>query len=336
MRFILIISIIHLSINLVVAQNDTIKVKNGIVLTGNVKNFERDIFTIETDFSDNDIRIDWDDINSISTQSNLVISDGDGYRHYGRIGSFGKDSLLLVTNQNEQILLARSDIVFMEQIEESFKDRLFFSIDVGFSMTQANNLKQWTSRSKAGYKADNWILEGQFNGLTSSQDETETIYRWDRNMAFLYILPRNWLINPEVSFFSSTEQKIDLRIVPRLGGGKILVRSSIVMWNVTGGLNMNFEDYSGMAEDRRSVEGFLGTELNLYDIKDIDFYGEFFVYPSLTEDGRWRYDLTLDFKYDLPFGFYLTTGYTYNFDNKPTEGANGTDFILNVGIGWSW
>jgi len=243
---------------------------------------------------------------------------------------------MIITEQYEVILNKRSNLVHAERIEEGFKHRFFFSIDLGFSMTQANNLQQWTSNSRIGYKANKWIAEGRFSGLASSQDETESIYRWDRNLAFSYIFPGNWLINPEVNFFSSTEQKIDLRIVPRLGIGKILVRNSQVLWNCTGGLNLNFEDYSGTAEDRNSVEAFLGTELNLYDIENLDFFGEFTAYPSLTENGRWRYDLLLDLKYNLPLGFFLTSGFTYNFDNMPTEGANGRDYLLNAGVGWRW
>ena len=320
----------------VVGQNDTIRVKNGLSIVGEVKNFRRNMFTVDVDFSDNNIRIEWDDIESIDTQGSLLITDGDGNRHYGKIESIGSDTIKIITDQYELILEKRSELIFAERIEEGFKHRFFFSIDIGFSMTQANNLRQWTSNSRLGYKANKWILEGRFSGLTSAQDETETIYRWDRNLSFSYIFPGNWLINPEVNFFSSTEQKIDLRIVPRLGIGKILERTNHVVWSCTGGINLNFEDYAGEAEDRNSVEAFLGTELNLYDIEDFDFFGEFVTYPSLTESGRWRYDLSLDLKYDLPLGFFLTTGFTYNFDNMPTEEASGRDYLLNAGVGWKW
>lgn len=317
-------------------QSDTITVKNGISLAGTLKSFSRDEFTIETDFSENNIRVHWDEIKYVHVESNLLISDAYGNRYYGSLETVGSDSLKIITEENEVVYLRLDDLVFIEQIDEGFKHRFFFSIDVGFNMTQANNLRQWTSNSRMGYKANRWILEARFSGLTSSQDDTETIFRWDRNLAFNYILPGNWLINPELNLFTSTEQNIDLRIMPKIGIGKILVRTSSVTWHCTGGINMNFEDYAEPLEDRRSTEGFFGTELNLIDFKDLDFFGEFNAYPSFTESGRWRYDVILDLRYNLPLGFYITTGYTYNFDNKPTEGANGTDFILNAGIGWKW
>jgi hypothetical protein len=336
LRFLWILIIIHFSVKIVEAQNDTIVVNNDIVLVGTLKKMTSEMFTIETDFSSNDIRIEWENIKYVNIQSNLLISDGDGNRYYGKLETVGADSILLITDENEQILLARADLFYLEQIDKGFKHHVFFSIDVGFSMTQANNLMQLTSNSKFGYRALRWILEGRFNGLTSSQDETETIKRWDRNIGFTYMLPGNWLINPEVNFFSSTEQKINLRIVPRLGIGKIIVRTSKVSWNCTGGLNMNFEDYSGDAEDRNSIEGYFGTGIDLINVGDLDFFGEFVTYPSLTENGRWRYDLSLDLRYNLPLDFYLTTGYTFNFDNRPTEGATGNDYLFNVGVGWQW
>jgi hypothetical protein len=336
LRFLWVLIIILFSASRVDAQNDTIVVKNDMVLVGTVKKMTSEVFTIETDFSSNDIRIEWENIKYVKIQSNLLISDRDGNRYYGSLKTAGTDSIMLMTDENEQMLFELSEIIYLEQIDEGFKHRFFFSIDLGFSMTQANNLQQWTSNSKFGYKSIRWMLEGRFNGLMSSQDETETISRWDRNIAFSYLIPRNWMINVELNFFSSTEQKIDLRIVPRLGIGKILVRESKVTWNCTGGLNMNFEDYSGEAIDRKSIEGFLGTDIDLVDVGDLDFFGDFHTYPSLTENGRWRFDLSLDLRYNLPLDFYLTTGYTYNFDNKPTEGATGNDYLFNVGVGWQW
>jgi len=64
-----IVVIVLSSAQLVVGQNDTIKVINGLSIVGDVKNFRRNTFKVEVDFSTSDIRIDWDDIESIWIQN---------------------------------------------------------------------------------------------------------------------------------------------------------------------------------------------------------------------------------------------------------------------------
>jgi hypothetical protein len=335
-RFLLINIIVFSAVNTANAQKDTVIVSDDLILVGTVKSMNRGVITMDTDFSTKNISIDLDEIKELYTESKFLITDRNGNRYYGSMESVDSDSIRLITDQDGKILMTKSDLVNLERIDEGFKHRFFYSIDVGFSMAQANNLKQLTSKVKIGYKANNWLIEGRFNGLMSTQDETEKISRWDRNVAFNYLLGNNWFVNPEVQFFSSTEQKLDMRIVPSLGIGKILIRSNQVEWSCIGGINMNFENFSAGTEDRKSIEGLLGTEINLYEIRDLSFLGYFYSYPSLTEKNRWRFDLMLDLKYSFPLGFYVTTGYTVNFDNMPVEGASGSDYLFNVGVGWQW
>jgi hypothetical protein len=101
---------------------------------------------------------------------------------------------------------------------------------------------------------------------------------------------------------------------------------------------LNKESFSGDAADKNSIEGFLGSELNLFDIGDVDLFTTLLVYPSLTETNRWRTDFNIDTKYDLPLidDFYIKIGFTLNYDNQPVEGAADTDYIFHTGFGWEW
>ena len=102
------------------------------------------------------------------------------------------------------------------------------------------------------------------------------------------------------------------------------------------GANRNIERYSADTPNRNSWEGYLGSELNLYDIGDLDLLTSIMVYPGITEKGRWRSDLNCDLKYDLPIDFYIKIGFTINYDNRPAEGASETDYVIQTGFGWEW
>jgi hypothetical protein len=228
------------------------------------------------------------------------------------------------------------DIVYLRPYEKTFFDRLYASIDVGFSLTKAKNLRQFTTRSTVGYRARKWSIDASFNSLNSTQDEVEPIDRTDGELNYRYILPRRWYTIATVSLLSNTEQKLDLRMNAQLGLGRFIIRINSSYWGAKLGANRNVERYSNETADRNSWEGYLGSELNLYDIGDLNLLTIFMVYPGITEEGRWRSDFNLDTKYDLPYDFYIKIGLTINYDNRPAEGASETGYLIQTGLGWEW
>ncbi len=74
----------------------------------------------------------------------------------------------------------------------------------------------------------------------------------------------------------------------------------------------------------------------MFDYKDFDLNTAVDIYPSMSESGRWRVDYRLDLKYDLPLDFYVKTGITLNYDNRPTAGASDSDYYWKLAFGWEW
>ena len=322
------------SVHLTQSQTDSLVVDDNLVLLGTVKKVDRGVITIKTEFSKNNIRVERERIKSIITQNQLMLTDRYGTRNYGTIAGSGQDSIFLTMEENEVLSYHWDDLFTMEEYRKGFMDRFSFSIDLGFSMAQANNLIQWSSNGAIGYKAINWALESSFNGIISSQDESETIYRWEQQIEFSSYLRKNWFLHSELGFLTSSEQKIDSRFVPRLGVGKILVRLNEVNWSIIGGGNMNFEKFIDNPEERRTIEVFFGMDFNIVDLGDLNISNRNSIFKSVTETDRWRVDSAIDFRYKLPLKLYLSTGFTYNFDSSPTSGADGTDYLLRVGVGW--
>jgi len=84
------------------------------------------------------------------------------------------------------------------------------------------------------------------------------------------------------------------------------------------------------------MEFFAGPEYELYKIHDFRIFTSFTWYPSITENGRHRFDYKIDLKYDLPLDFYVKGSYTQNYDNRPVEGASTNDNILQISFGWDF
>lgn len=133
---------------------------------------------------------------------------------------------------------------------------------------------------------------------------------------------------------SNTEQSLDLRRSIKFGGGRSIIKNNKAEWGAIIGLAFLNEQFINDTDSRNSTEAFIGSSANLFDTGDLSLTSSLYMYPSLTEDGRFRTDFTFDVKYDLPLDFYIKTGLTYNYDNQPAIEGNEADYVLSVGFGW--
>ena len=297
---------------------------------------DRGILQLGTDYSDSDFQIEWEKIRSIKTTTLLLITLTDGNKYYGTLKSATAPRARITTVDNRIIECQLQDIVYLQQIKQGFWDRLYASIDIGSSLTKASDLRQFTSRSIIGFRTDKWTLDATYNMLRSTQKDAEPIKRSDGDINYWYILPHRWYTVAAVLFASNTEQKLDMRLSAQVGFGRFLIRTNSAYWGAKLGLNRNVERYSNETIDRNTWEGYVGTELNLYDIGDLSLLSSIVVYPGITEKKRLRGDFNFDAKYDLPYDFYIKIGLTVNYDNQPAEGASESDYVFQTGLGWEW
>ena len=319
------------------AQIDTLLLDTNTIIVGEVKSMNKGVLTIETNYSDSDFTIEWLEIKKIYTQSVFLTSLTDGSRIIGSLRSNEDSSITIIDREGAvETEVQIPEIVFLQPLNEGFWSRLDAAVDFGISFTKANNLKQFTFGTNLKYTADKWSALINANMLRSTQDNAEDIRREDASFVFNYFLPKDWYLSPQVSLLSNTEQLLDLRTIVSMGVGNYIVNTNKMYWGVLTGLSYNNEQFSNDTQDRSSIEGILGTELNMFDTKDLSLITRLMAYPSFSESGRWRVDWNFDLKYDLPLDFYVKTGLTLNYDNQPTAGASDSDYYWKLAFGWEW
>ncbi len=333
---ILLVAFLLFNFSLFAQQPDSIVFKNGNYIVGEIKSMDRGIIQIETDYSDSDFKIEWEGIGYMSTKSLLLVSTTDGRRLYGTLESVDNNSVSVTSLEGETTVVPFNEIVYLKSVDQGFLDRLYAAIDLGYSLTKARNQRQFTIRSSAGYIAERWSIDAQYNSLMSKQDEVEDIKRTDGFFSFRYVLPHEWFAIAQVDFLSNTEQLLDLRTNSKLGIGKYIFRTNQLYWGVQGGFSFNNENYQIDEDDRKSQEAWFGTELNLYDIGDFSLLTKGTAYPSLSESGRWRFDFNIDLKYEFPLDFYIKSGLTLNYDNQPVMNSPTSDYVWQTTVGWEW
>jgi hypothetical protein len=336
LKKLLLVVFLIIPIKNIFAANDTLVVSNGNVLIGELKTMDKGVIQMETDYSDSDFKIDWDEVTEIYSNRKFIITTSKGNRYYGTIQSDKSDKTkVIITEGIVQSKSKLADIVFINQVDEDFLSRLSASISIGFSYAKTNNLTQFSTISNLGYLTDKWSVDISYNGVRSTQDNVDPTKRNEGGVGFRYFLPSDWFILTSYNFLQNDEQKLRIRSITKLGFGNYIIRSNSVYLSANAGGAWNNENYTDPTiESRNSAEGFAGMELNMFDFGDLSLLSSLAVYPSFTEKGRIRSDFKFDLKYDFPLDLYIKLGYTLNYDNKPIEGASQTDYMFQTTVGW--
>ena len=336
-----------------IAQKDSLVFNNGDFIVGDLKSMDKGILTIEPTYSDSDFKIKWEDIKEMKATQRYLITLSDGQRINGTFRST-EDGKLLIENENgEDQTVDQSDVVNINSVDSGFLSRLSANIDFGFSLTKANNQRQLNGNFRLAYLADRWSSEFYLNTLLTTQDDVADIQRNDAGLGFRYFLPADWNLSADLDLLSNTEQSLDLRTTAKIGVGNFVKHTNTLYWNISAGFAYNNETFTPVfnpddetystAPGRNSIEGYIGTELNLYDIGDLNLLTNLMIYPTIipdpnVESGRVRTDFRFDAKYDDIFikDFYIRAGFTLNYDNRPVEEGKEVDYIFTTGFGWEW
>jgi len=322
--------------NTIFAVNDTLIVSNGDVLVGEIKTMERSIVKMETDYSDSDFMIDWDKATEIYSDRMFVITTDEGQRYYGKIRTDASNkSMVIVLEDTVKHLIKITDIVYLAQVDKDFISRLSASVDIGFSLAKSNNLTQLNINCFIGYLTESWSTNITYSGLVSTQTDVDPTTRNEGVLSFRYFLPDDWFAIASYGLLQNDEQKLKLRSIVQSGIGNYIIRTNSIYLSAAAGAAWNNENYTDPdIPSRNSAEGFVGMELNMYDIGDLSLLTSLLVYPSFTDKGRIRSDFYFDLKYDLPLDIYFKLSYTLNYDNQPVEGASDVDYLFQTSVGW--
>lgn len=337
-RYLLVIIIIFISFNSVKAQNDTIVLQNGNTLVGELKEMQKGVLILKTGYSDSDFKVKWKKVKTVHTETKHLLSVKPGKRYNGSIKPADSLQAYIVDRKDTLHKTRLKDILYVREIKTGSLSKFSGELSVGYNFTKAQRTTELSIRTRLSYQSDRWTISGKYDDIRSTRKNSSAVERTEGSINFNYILKNNWFTITEVSAFSNTEQNISLRILALQGIGKMIFQTEKLYWSGQAGITYNDEDFKSTSdvEFKRSAEAFVGTELNLFDIKDFSLLTRAMVYPGISESGRWRIDYNIDLKYDLPLDFFLKLGYSLNYDNKPVANAASTDYIFQTTIGWDF
>ncbi|QHI39289.1 hypothetical protein IMCC3317_46990 [Kordia antarctica] len=316
-------------------QNDTIVANNDNIIIGEIKEMNKGVLKIETSYSNRDFSIEWLEIKRIYSETEFLISTTNGNRYNENLRILNPKEVIIFSQKGTLANVSLKDIVFLKTIKSKFWDRISAAVSLGYNFTKSNNFRQFSLRSNLGYQSKNWSIYASYNGIASNRNDAETVKRTDASLSYRYFLRNDWFPLAEVNWLSNTEQNIKLRTVSKLGIGKFIKRTNALHWGIQVGASYNNESFTDATiSSQNSLEGFIGSELNLYDVGDISLLTKVIAYPGITESGRLRLDAMLDVQYDLPLDFFIKLGFTVNYDNESVVLGSKYDYIFQTSFDW--
>jgi putative salt-induced outer membrane protein YdiY len=321
------------------AQVDSLVMNTGEVLAGEIKGLKQGIVTIETDYSDSDFKVEWLSVSSIITERKYIVLLSNGDRFHGTLKRSEETGKARLNDAKYGFLTVDIfDVVFLKAIDEDFLSRIDLLMSIGYSLTKENESHQFSTRINADYTSSKFGADIYFNAVRTLQKPdsiTISTRRTEGGAGIRFFIVRDWFALANADFLQSTEQKLDLRSLVKLGVGNMIVNTNTMYLVLSAGIGGNIENYNDPgSDDRNSIEGFAGVEYNIFDIGDLELRTSVVGYPSITENGRFRSDFNFDLKYDFPLDFFINLGFTLNYDNKPVEGASTNDYVLQTTFGW--
>jgi Protein of unknown function, DUF481 len=319
-------------------KSDVVVLRNGDRISGDIHSLEFGILTLSTD-NMSTLSIEWPAVRSVRSKFEFAIERRDGTKYHGVIATSEDAADLVVQSAGGSVRIPMSEVERISRFSPRFWDRINGGLSIGFSYSKSSSISVSNVNLNANYRSISIDSSLAFSSNTTKDSSGSTTDRQLLTGAVQFLRQSRNFWGLLGSLERDQSLGIDARLVGGAGIGRRFLQTSFS--EVTGvvGLVGTEEWIVDKSGPRASVEAVAGgswqvfrfiepkTRLNL----------SLYVFPSLTESGRYRstgdLSLTHKFPHDVTVGL---TGYL-SYDNQPPEsGAEKSDYGLTFNLGYTF
>jgi hypothetical protein len=275
-----------------------------------------------------------------TTISVLRIKTTDKQWFYGKLEqTASKDSIYIVDN-GKRTKLARTDISSVMALRKDFFDRLDGNVTAGLSFSKSSSIGQFNLSGTAKYSSrslESTLTVNELGSIDSgkfSRDQESV-----QLGTYHYINNTPWVAGVALVYQRNIELALSHRYQGILAAGNKVVAEHNVELLIMSGISGSTEQSIGGVESGALVEIPLIVRLDYFKFRNpnmqISMVNSGFA--SLSQKGRYRYDGSIYFSFELVKDFYFTTNLYTNFDSKPPDaGSNKIDYGIVTGISYKF
>ncbi len=320
-------------------QRDSVFLKNGQVLIGDIKNVNYGKITID-DVDLNLISVKLYKVKKIKTNNLFKVTTDDKLVYIGTLNAGDRDGWAkIVTTDGEKISLNITRISTMVFLEKQFFKRLDGNVGAGFSFTKSSGIGQVNLNSTINYVTRDF--ENQLKASTIGSIDSSKYSRDNENVEIFsnYNFNSSWLAVGLLAYQRNLELSLSRRFQEMVGAGnKVLVRNNMELL-VTSGLSFNQEKSTEDVKSGVLLEVPIMARFNFFNFQhpNIQISTSQTLFFGLTQKGRVRFSGSTDFSWELIHNFSFTLSLYNNFDNQPpATSPSKTDYGIVMGLSYKF
>lgn len=320
-----------------IGSADTVVVKNGDRLTGEVKKMESGALTIKTVY-DPEIKIPWLQIQSLMTEAPIIIKLDDGTRLVGRaIKSYSDSNLRIVDNKAGEVGFLLSSVKEIRLHPKPLIETHGY-FNLAARATRGNNetdsyhgdgeVTVRTNRHR--YVLGFAVNYGKNNDGIIQQDSLGYL-RHD------FFISNRLFFNNNITVLRDRFRDLDLRTTIGLGFGYQLLDADDRKLSVESGLNYIKENFhSADDENRAAARWALNYEQDFFDGGLTAFHYDEVLLGLGDPTREILATLRSGLRFPLFLNFIGTLQINIDFNNEPAPDTQKTDLGYLLGMGYEF
>jgi Protein of unknown function, DUF481 len=319
-------------------KSDVVVLRNGDHLSGDILSLEFGILSLSTN-NMSTLSIEWPAVRSVTSKFEFAIERRDGTKYHGVITTSADSTELTVTSDAGVVRIPMSEVERISRFSPRFWDRINGALAVGFSYTKSSAIQVGSVNFNSNYRSTtvDGSLAFSANSTKDSSGKTTDRILLTSGVQFLQQSRNFWGLLGSLERDQSLG--IDARLLAGAAVGRRFLQSDYTEVTGIAGLVGSEEWIVDEPTPKASVEAVVGGNWQVFKFIEpktrLDF--GLYVFPSLTESGRYRstgnLSLTHKFPHDITLGL---TGYL-SYDNKPPEAtAEKSDYGMTLNVGYTF
>jgi Protein of unknown function, DUF481 len=321
------------------ADQDVVVFLGDNRLIGEVRGLERGKLSFNTD-STGTIAIEWLDVQSVVSTQRFEMSTAGGDRYFGVLVEPEEPGTITIDTGSERRNFELTEVVGLAEIEQALLEGLDLDLSVGYQYTNASDITQLTLGWDVSHRREQRIAQANFDANSSSSSDNESSRRINLDTQFTFLRPERWLWAALLSFETNDELGLDLRASAGFGRGRILRQSNNNRFVLMGGVVRTREDVQLADEetDDTTLEGVLSADLEWFrfDTPELDVSTRIALFPNLSETGRFRTNLDVDFRWEIFSDLFLNFSVYHTHNSDPPNEAAQNDYGVTTSVGWEF
>jgi len=318
-------------------KNDTIYLRNGDRISGELKKFEYGLLDLSTDAMKT-VSIEFDKINTMHSSKFFEIRMKSGEKFFGHLQKSDVLSTVNVITVTDTLPKRLWDIILIVPIKRTFFQKIDGSLDLGLSYTKASDVFQYSLNFNLTHRTNFYSTRFELESILTDDGEKKT-NNSTLGLDVTHYLPNKWFTSIIAQGQQNTELNLDYRLQAGYGVGYDVARTNVIRFYALGGLLVNQEHTIDIDDTSQNIEALLKLKLKWFKYRHpkIDVSSNFNTYTSITSFGRVRLEYNLSSKFEIVKDLFLNLQLYDYYDNETSDGSKANnDWGIITSIGFTF